>query len=274
MNYTEGDIRLNGVNIHYHRTGGNKPPFVLLHGATDNGLCWTPVAEKLADRYDAIMPDAQGHGLSDRLDPDFKSSHHITQMAGLIRKLGLKKPIIMGHSMGANTTVGIAIEYPTLPKAIILEDPGWRTEEELAAESNEARSKQRESFMKAVLGYGKRTLEEVISEGRAANPLWSEAEIRPWAAAKLQFDPALFSMMRFEMPSYVGQVPRIKCPTLLITAENGIVSAATAKHASTLRTSEKPFRSVRIKGAGHNIRRERFDEFMAAVNRFLEEISA
>jgi pimeloyl-ACP methyl ester carboxylesterase len=219
------------------------------------------------------MPDAQGHGLSDRLDPDFKSGHNITQMAALIRKLGLKKPIIMGHSMGAGTTVGIAIKYPALPKAIILEDPAWRTEEEIAAENDEARNKQRESFMKALTGYGKRTLEEVISEGQAANPLWSEAEIRPWAAAKLQFDPTLFSTMRFEMPSYIEQVPRIKCPTLLITAENGIVSAATAKHASTLWTSEKPFRSIRIKGAGHNIRRERFDEFMAAVNRFLSLIS-
>jgi N-formylmaleamate deformylase len=273
MNYTEGDIRLNGVNIHYYRTGENKPPFVLLHGATDNGLCWTPVAEKLADRYDVIMPDAQGHGLSDRLDPDFKFGHHTTQMAALIRKLGLKKPIIMGHSMGAGTTVGIAVEYPALPKAIILEDPAWRTEEELAAENDGARNKQRESFMKALMGYNKRTLEELVSEGRAANPLWSEAEIRPWAAAKLQFDPALFSVVRFEMPSYVEQVPRIQCSTLLITAENGIVSAATAKHASTLWTSEKPFRRVRIKGAGHNIRRERFDEFMAALNRFLELIS-
>ena len=38
MNYTEGDVTVNGVNIHYYRTGGGKPPFVLLHGATDNGL--------------------------------------------------------------------------------------------------------------------------------------------------------------------------------------------------------------------------------------------
>lgn len=76
------------------------------------------------------------------------------------------------------------------------------------------------------------------------------------------------------MPSYVEQVPRIQCPTLLITAENGIVSEATAKNATKLWTSKSLFRSVRIKGAGHNIRRERFDEFIAALTRFLEEIPA
>lgn len=62
MIYTEGDTMINGVKIHYYRTGGNKPPFVLLHGATDNGLCRTPVAEKLADKYDVIMPDALATG--------------------------------------------------------------------------------------------------------------------------------------------------------------------------------------------------------------------
>jgi pimeloyl-ACP methyl ester carboxylesterase len=274
MKYTEGDIRLNEINIHYYRTGGNKPPFVLLHGATDNGLCWTPVAEELADRYDVIMPDALGHGLSDRLNPDSKSGNSVTLMVMLIEGLGLDKPVIMGHSMGAGTTIGIAIEYPILPRAIILEDPGWRTEEELALERDESRIHQRESFIKTFTGYGKRTLEELINECRTNNPLWSEAEIGPWAASKLQFDPALFSAGRFEMPSYIEQVPRIQCPILLITAENGIVSAKTAEHASKLWASKSIFRSVRIKGAGHNIRRERYDEFMAALNHFLEEIYA
>ena len=31
----------------------------------------------------------------------------------------------MGHSMGAGTTCNIAMEYPGLPGAIILEDPAW-----------------------------------------------------------------------------------------------------------------------------------------------------
>jgi len=31
----------------------------------------------------------------------------------------------MGHSMGAGTTCNVAMEYPELPKAIILEDPAW-----------------------------------------------------------------------------------------------------------------------------------------------------
>jgi pimeloyl-ACP methyl ester carboxylesterase len=34
------DVNANGTNIHHYRTGGAKPPLVLLHGITDSGLCW------------------------------------------------------------------------------------------------------------------------------------------------------------------------------------------------------------------------------------------
>jgi len=38
---------------------------VLAHGFSDDGLCWTPVAEKLAADYDVIMVDARSQGRSD-----------------------------------------------------------------------------------------------------------------------------------------------------------------------------------------------------------------
>ena len=270
--YSQGFVKVNGVNIHYYRTGGGKPTIILLHGATDNGLCWTPVAESLAKQYDVIMPDAQGHGLSDRIDPDFPSMNHAHQVVGLIHKLEIIDPIIMGHSMGAGTTVNIAAEYPGLPKAIILEDPGWRTREAIESEDEEEREKQREAFIKSFTGFNKRTREELIAECRKTNPSWSEADIVPWAESKLQFDPALFSTMQMDRPSYTELVPKITCPTLLITSDGGIVTAEAAEHASSLSKAEWPLQWVAIKGAGHNIRREQFKTFCDTLNRFLEAL--
>ena len=272
LDYSEGDVKVNGIRIHYYRTGGNKVPFILLHGATDNGLCWTPVAEFLDKQYDVIMVDAQGHGLSDRLDEDFSFANHARQVVGLINELKITKPVIMGHSMGAGTTVNIASEWPELPQAIILEDPAWRSEKDLAAENSEEMIKQRESFMQALAGYGKRTLEEIIEEGRKNNPVWSEAEIIPWAKSKLQFDPALFSKLQIDRPSFNELVPKIDCPTLLITADGGLVNAETAEHAARLWKSDKPFKWVQIKGAGHNIRREQFEKYRETLFDFLRSI--
>jgi N-formylmaleamate deformylase len=272
--YTDGYLKIDGVKIHYYRTGGNKPPFILLHGATDNGLCWAPAMEGLANRYDLIMPDAQGHGLSARLDPGFTFQRHTDQVVGLVRELGLKQPLIMGHSMGAGTAVNVAVEHPSLPKAIILEDPAWMTPESAASQNDPEKIKQREAFMKALAGFGKRTLAEIIAEGKLQNPRWSEAEIIPWAQAKLEFDPALFSMMALNSRSYEELVPKIKCPTLLIIADGGLVTEAVAKNAAKLWQSRQPFKWVLIKGAGHNIRREQFEAFKEALASFLKAISA
>src|SRR4030042_3051091 len=186
LKYTEGYLTIKGIKIHYYRTGGKKPPFILLHGATDNGLCWTTIAELLSKKYDVIMPDAQGHGLSDRLGTGITYENHLHQTVALVEELGLKRPLIMGHSMGAGTAVNIAVEYPSLPKAIILEDPAWRLPESLESQNDQEKVKQREAFMKSMAGVGQRTLDEIITEGRAANPRWSEAEIVPWAKAKPQ----------------------------------------------------------------------------------------
>jgi N-formylmaleamate deformylase len=269
--YTENFLKIDGVRIHYYRTGGRKPPFVLLHGATDNGLCWTRIAESLSEIYDVIMPDAQGHGLSDRLDKNASFNRSAAQTAGLVRKLNLEKPIIMGHSMGADTAVNIAIQYPALPRAIILEDPPWR-ESPASIEEAEAASKEMEARAKWLTGIHNYSLEEIVSKGRENDPQWSEEERLPWAKAKQQFDPSLFSYPVVNTRHYSEFVPKIKCPTLLIIGDNGIVTAEVAANAARLWKSKQPFKWVQIKGATHNIRRDNFTDYKAALFDFLKSL--
>jgi N-formylmaleamate deformylase len=272
LKYTDSYLKLDGVRIHYYRTGGKKPPFIMLHGATDNGLCWSTVAEFLSERYDVIMPDAQGHGLSDRLDAGFTHKRHTEQVAGLSLALGLTKPVILGHSMGAATAVDVTIDYPSLPKAIILEDPPWGAPP--VTKPTEEEIKQGEAFRNRLIGFSKLTLEEILAEGRKLYPCWSEAERLIWAKAKQQFDPSLFSTMVINPRSHEELVPQIKCPTLLIIAENGIVTADVAKKAAELWKSKQPFKWVQIKNATHNIRRDQFEAFKEAVLSFLETLPA
>ena len=263
LNYTQDDIKVDGVKIHYYRTGGKKPPFILLHGATDSGLCWTPVAELLAKDYDVIMPDAQGHGLSDRIDQNFTDLSHIHQVVELVRELGITKPIIMGHSMGTITASRVAANYPELPQAIILEDPVWFG---LKLPPSEEDMKREQLLMAET---AKRTREELINKCRHDHPTWSEAEIIPWAEAKRQFDPKLFSAVKIGQPPYTQIVPLIRCPLLVIISDGGIGTPESVELAEKLWQSKEPFRWVQIKDAGHNIRREQFKVFYEAVSNFL-----
>ena len=79
--WQSGDVSVNGLRLHYTRTGGDKPPVVLAHGFSDDGLCWTPVAEVLAPDYDVIMVDARGHGQSEAPE----QGYNMADMAGDLR---------------------------------------------------------------------------------------------------------------------------------------------------------------------------------------------
>jgi len=268
--YSQSDEIVQGVKIHYYRTGSGQTSIVLLHGASDNGLCWTPVAELLSREYDVVMPDAPGHGLSDRLRPGYTFHEQAVQTAGLIQALSLNKPIIIGHSMGAGTAVNVAVNYPELPRAIILEDPAWRRPEYETSEDPRKRAQERESFARAIIGWSDLPREVLVAECRKANPGWSESEIAPWVDAKFQFDHRFFSTMQLERPTYRKLVPQIRCPALLITSDGGIVQPAVAREALSLSRSRGQLQWKFITGAGHNIRREQFKVFYETISDFIK----
>src|ERR1700753_3551613 len=92
-----GVCRSNGIEIHYLRTGGQKPPVVLLHGLTGSGACWTSVAHALG-QYDVVMPDARGHGKSSAAPDGYSYTDFAADVVGLINGLALNAPVLVGHS--------------------------------------------------------------------------------------------------------------------------------------------------------------------------------
>ena len=138
--WDSGEVVTQGTRLHYYRTGGEKPPIVLLHGFSDDGLCWTPVAELLSADYDVLMIDARGHGKSEAPDEGYDQDTMAAEAAGVIEALDLKKPAILGHSMGAATALTLASLRPDLPEAILLEDPPAFWNASTNAQDNEIRN--------------------------------------------------------------------------------------------------------------------------------------
>ena len=55
-NWTETDIEVGGVRLHSYRMGiQDGPSLVLVHGFSDNGLCWLPVARELDTQYNIVL---------------------------------------------------------------------------------------------------------------------------------------------------------------------------------------------------------------------------
>jgi pimeloyl-ACP methyl ester carboxylesterase len=263
-------IESNGLRLHYVRTGGDKPPLVLAHGFSDAGTCWTPVAEILAADYDVIMVDARGHGRSDGPEQGYGSAEHAADLAGVITGLGLRRPAMLGHSMGAASTLVLAGTYPELPGAILLEDPPpWWTGTRPA---DEAPTRQRWASMFArIIALKRKTREELIADQRLEAPAWPEAELGPWAEAKLRFSFNASNRENVAPVDWPATVGRIICPALLITADPERGAIVTAENAASLKTIAPQTRVAHISGAGHNIRREQFSRYMVVVRDFLAQ---
>src|SRR5258706_11479788 len=71
------------VHIHYLRTGGTKPPVILLHGFQTAGITWMRTAEALVG-YDVTLPDFRGHGLSSGIEHGFSAELLTEDIAALI----------------------------------------------------------------------------------------------------------------------------------------------------------------------------------------------
>lgn len=266
--WTPHEIDANGLTIHYLRSGRSGPPLVLAHGATDNGGCWGRVAMALADRYDIIAPDARGHGQTSAPTGDYGRTAMADDLAAFIAALGLDRPLVGGHSMGAATVLTMIATHPNIARAAILEDPGFRLGEGTAGQMTLMRSRMRDEHARRQT----MTRADVISEGKSANPTWHDDEFEAWADAKLQVSPHFLSPHNVPINAdWQDLLTHVICPVLLVTADtpplaNGAVTAEAAAiakdHCPTLVVAHIP-------GAGHNIRREQFDAFLEVLSPFL-----
>jgi pimeloyl-ACP methyl ester carboxylesterase len=243
----------------------------LAHGFSDDGLCWTPVAEMLASEYDVIMVDARGHGRSDGPEQGYGLTQFAADLAGVITGLGLHRPAVLGHSMGGGTALMLAGAYPELPGAILIEDAGML---HLTTVQTPADRERQAQMRNRIIELKRKKREEMIAEARAQSPSWSDAELGPWADAKLRFSLNALSGFGVTPVDWQAILPRITCPALLITADPERGAIVTEEGARAIQALVPHMRVVHIPGAGHNVRREQFLHYMDVVRTFLAQVTA
>lgn len=113
----DGWLERDGVGLHYlewkpEADSERNQPVVLLHGLSSNARYWERLARHLPDRR-LVALDQRGHGLTGQppLTPAFPDGYAMEQLlddvAFVISELGLRRPVVVGHSWGAT----VALEF-------------------------------------------------------------------------------------------------------------------------------------------------------------------
>ncbi len=277
--WIEQTIKANGIQQHYYRTGGVKPPLVCLHGFGESGLSWLRVARMLEVNYDIIMVDARGHGGSSGVTGGFAPEILVEDVISLLHALRIEQVCLLGASMGGSTAAQVAVTSPDLIQALVLEDPPWDLSAQLplvASQKYQARMKRWHAWLQQL--QAETPAERLISALERVPPgaaTWTEEEYVTWVEAWAQLDldlvavgPALWS--RMEVP-LCNLLPRISCRMLLMRSAYAFARDAQARHMQEDVLACPDIVVADFAHAGHSIHREAFEEFVIVVRAFLRE---
>jgi len=111
-------IDADGLRIAYVECPGAEPALLLVHGFTDTSRSFSLLAPHLAGRR-LIIPDLRGHGGSDA-GGGFHINHFASDLALQIRRLGVARPVVVGHSLGAMIAIRLAADHPEAVGGLVL----------------------------------------------------------------------------------------------------------------------------------------------------------
>lgn len=100
-----------------------RSPLVFIHGAGGSATVWLDVFRHFERTRLVVAPDLPAHGQSDpfHVVPDAaRISHHGEVVGAVCARLGVKKAILVGHSMGGLVALSAAAAYPDKVAGVVL----------------------------------------------------------------------------------------------------------------------------------------------------------
>jgi 3-oxoadipate enol-lactonase len=88
----------------YYETHGEGPALVLINGLIADHHAWRAVLPALSEKHQVVILDNRGTGRSDAPPGDYSVPQMAQDVVSLIDHLSLRRPVIVGHSLGGCMT--------------------------------------------------------------------------------------------------------------------------------------------------------------------------
>lgn len=272
-------LKIDDIHLHYEVHGSGEPLF-LHHGLTSSNQAWHQHLPWLTDKYQVIIHDARGHGLTTAPEGDEHYSWEIfaDDWNRLMEHLGIERAIIGGLSMGGGVSHAFALRYPQKVKALILCDSaGTGVRNPAMQVPRDEIERQMEAREHIVRKYG--VVEQAyrsIAAGLAPKPVLEDPETHQLDYLQRM---AMFSVngsiyaTRFVMRTAVSGVKRTReltMPTLIVIGEEDALLTA----AEWLRDAIPNRRYALLTKVGHGTSGYKPEAWRQAVEEFLNDFEA
>ena len=123
-NPEELDVTLPDGILRVLRWGRGPRSAIAVHGITGSAACWQPVARELPADWSLFAVDLRGRGHSAGLPGPYGFGRHIEDLAAAAGELGLDRPVLAGHSLGAYLALLTTSAHPGMFGGLLLVDGG------------------------------------------------------------------------------------------------------------------------------------------------------
>jgi pimeloyl-ACP methyl ester carboxylesterase len=121
-NYESLFADVNGVRIHYLKSGSGQKPLVLIHGFGDDARMWVPLFADFAKDYTIIAPDLRGLGQSSREKSGYEKKTAAVDIHELVKSFGYHEIYLVGHDIGMMVAYAYAAQFPAEVMKLALMD--------------------------------------------------------------------------------------------------------------------------------------------------------
>ena len=125
------------MELFFRKYGEAAPPLIIVHGLYGSSDNWVSIARDLSDRFEVYVVDQRNHGQSPH-----SPQHDYPSMREDLRELmdaqGIKKAVLIGHSMGGKTVMSFAEAWPERVQALVSVDIAPKSYHNLALASRTA----------------------------------------------------------------------------------------------------------------------------------------
>ncbi len=249
---------------------------VFLHGLMAFSANWRKIANKLENQYQCLIYDQRGHGRSFKPESDYSLEDYAEDLHKIANDLGWENFHLVGHSLGGRVAMAFAHKYPDKVKTLTIEDMGAGIfvdsykyyERMLNIVPTPFTSKENvkvffeNDFLKH---FTPSENPKVLLTFLQANIEEKESGVYDWKFSK---QGIIETAKESHKTDRWLEVSSFKMPVLLVRGEKSHVLGR--EEFQKMMKINPQIRGVEIKGAGHWVHYEKYEEFTQELLKFLQ----